>query len=114
MTTTIQAFSAAAIFAFAIAGTAGSAQAGMSGLEKLDVSNNAHPSAIVHQTKGKRAGNIVKGLAAGVAIGVIGAAAASGGLGRINESPHERRCRRWLNRCEMGYENACWKFEDHC
>lgn len=114
MKTTIQAFSAAAILAIAIAGTAGSAQAGMSGLAKLDASKNAHSSTIVHQTKGKRGGNLVKGLAAGVAIGVIGAAAVGGGLGRITESPHERRCRRWLNRCEMGYENACWKFDDRC
>lgn len=86
----------------------------MAGLAKFDPGATAQSPAIVHQTKGKRAGNLVKGLAAGVAIGVIGAAAASGGLGRITESPHERRCRRWLNRCDMGYENACWKYDERC
>ena len=86
----------------------------MAGLAKFDASAKSQPAAIVHQTKGKGAGNLVKGLAAGVAIGVIGAAAASAGLGRITESPHERRCRRWLSRCDMGYDNACWKYDERC
>ena len=69
---------------------------------------------IVHKT-GRRGRRI----AAGIALGVLGAVAAGAAYShydkrRYYESRWERRCRRWRRRCYRGNDRACWKFERRC
>lgn len=80
----------------------GSAQAGMSGLGAA----SAAPSSenLVQQIGISRR--------TGAAI-VIGALIVGSAMSHASRK-HERRCRRWFNRCEDGNERACWRYDTRC
>ena len=81
------------------------AQAGMAGLANAPTGMKTSEN-FIHQTgsRGRRAAWI-----AGAVILGLAAAEAS-----RRSTRHERRCRRWLNRCDRGYEQACWKYDTRC
>lgn len=60
---------------------------------------------------GRRRGRRGRGAAvgAGIALGVLGAIAASEA-----HASHRRRCRRWRRQCYNGSDRACWKYDDRC
>ena len=107
-------FFAIAILAAATALSAAPANAQMSALKSLDNAVVASDSAIVHKT-GRRGR-----FAAGLAIGIIGAAVATHHYNNHRPyyssrwSRHERRCRRWRRSCHRGYDRACWKYDNRC
>ncbi|MGI9410436.1 MAG: hypothetical protein ACR2OV_10215 [Hyphomicrobiaceae bacterium] len=82
------------------------AEAGMAGLAAPQKSASTSEQ-LIHKTgrRGRRAAII-----AGAVILGIAAAEAS----RRRSSRHYRRCRRWLDRCDRGYEAACWKYDSRC
>lgn len=104
---------ATALLAAATAFTAIPANAQMSGLKSLETATASET--IVHKT-GKRGR-----FAAGLAIGIVGAAIATHAYRHHHRryhaprwSHHERRCRRWRRACYRGYDRACWKYDDRC
>ncbi|MFY0613081.1 MAG: hypothetical protein JXQ99_16240 [Hyphomicrobiaceae bacterium] len=110
-------FFAIAILAAATALSAAPANAQMSALKSLDNAAVASDSAIVHKTgrRGRRGR-----FAAGLALGIVGAAIATHHYGYHRPyyssrwSRHERRCRRWRRSCYRGYDRACWKYDNRC
>jgi len=103
---------AIAAFAATAAISSAPAKAQMSGLSALAA---ASPTETLVQKTGKRGR-----LAAGLAIGIVGAAIASHAYADRNHyrgrrmSRHERRCRRWRRWCRDGEGRACWKFDNRC
>ena len=97
---------AIAIAASIFTAHAPTAEAGMAGLAAPHHSANGAEE-MIHKTgnRGRRAAII-----AGAVILGLAAAEAS----RRSSSRHHRRCRRWLNRCDRGYEQACWKYDTRC
>ena len=110
---TLTALAAAALITVAI--TTGSANAQMVGLSAAKASAAQAGQKLVHKT-GRR-GHRGK-FAAGIALGLLGAAAIASHSHRYYrdgyESRHERRCRRWMYRCEDGSYHACRKFDRRC
>lgn len=55
-------------------------------------------------------------IAAGVALGVLGAAALSSRAHADVEHDEEwrYRCNRWADQCEDGYRRACYRYENRC
>ena len=93
-----------------------SAQAQMAGLKSLDAAV-ASPSGLVQKTgsKSRRRGAI----GAGIAIGIIGAAAAAAAHVHRNdryyrERRYESRCRSWRRWCRNGDDEACWNYDRRC
>jgi hypothetical protein len=90
------------------------ANAQMSALKSLDNATATSDSDIVHKT-GRRGR-----FAAGLAIGIIGAAVAHQAYRHHRPyyssrwQRHERRCRRWRRACHNGYGRACWKYDNRC
>ncbi len=90
------------------------ANAQMSALKSLDNATADSASSIVHKT-GRRGR-----FAAGLALGIVGAAIATHHYGYHRPyyssrwSRHERRCRRWRRSCYRGYDRACWKYDNRC
>ena len=72
---------------------------------------------LVHKT-GRRRGRHGGKIAAGIALGIIGAAAIASHSHRYYrdsyESRPERRCRRWMYRCDNGSYHACRQFDRRC
>lgn len=107
-------FIAIALLAATTALSAAPANAQMSALKSLDNATAASGSAIVHKT-GRRGR-----FAAGLAIGIIGAAVATHAYRHHRPhyssrwQRHERRCRRWRRSCYRGYDRACWKYDNRC
>lgn len=85
----------------------------MTGIAKIDAA--PAESTLVHKT-GRRGRRI----AAGVALGLIGAVAAAHiydrhySRRRHYEPSYESRCDRWRRWCYNGSDQACWKFENRC
>jgi hypothetical protein len=103
----------AGLAAVVMVSAAAPAGAQMSGLKSLD---NA-TTGLIHKTgkRSRRNGRI----AAGVALGILGAAAAASSAHAYDEeyyreSRHERRCRRWRRWCHDGEHRACWKYDNRC
>jgi hypothetical protein len=70
---------------------------------------------LVHKTGRRHDGKV----AAGIALGLLGAAALAASSSRAAaeeryESRYERRCRRWQYRCEDGDFRSCRKFDRRC
>ena len=106
---TFTAFAAAALVTFTL--TTGTANAQMAGLAA------AKPPAgqdLVHKTGRRNRGRV----AAGITLGIIGAAAIASQSHRYYrdsyESRHERRCRRWMYSCDNGSYHACRQFDRRC
>jgi hypothetical protein len=106
---TLTALAASALVTFTL--TTGTANAQMAGLAA------AKPPAgqdLVHKTGRRNRGRV----AAGITLGIIGAAAIASQSHRYYrdsyESRHERRCRRWMYRCEDGHRRSCWEFDRSC
>ena len=105
---------AIALLAATTALAAAPASALMSALKSLDNAKAANTAGIVHKT-GRRGR-----FAAGLALGIVGAAIATHHYrhhGHYHEprwSRHERRCRRWRRACYNGYDRACWKYDNRC
>ena len=111
----IKSLTTAAVTALLLAGTT-TAQAQMAGLHSLDAI--AGNSGLVQKTgrRSRRNGRI----AAGVALGVIGAIAAAE-IYKSQRNRHERRwsrhrrsCNRWLRWCRNGDDRACWRYDSRC
>lgn len=112
MKTVFAAFAIAAIAATA----AVPANAQMSALKSLNNGAAASESAIVHKTgrKGRR-------IAAGIALGIIGAAALASGAHAYDRDYEEERywrrrnrCNRWRRWCRRGNDRSCWKYDNRC
>ena len=90
------------------------ANAQMSALKSIETAATTTDATIVHKT-GRRGR-----FAAGLAIGIVGAAIASHHYNNRNRyyssrwSRFERRCRRWRRACYNGYGRACWKYDNRC
>ena len=104
---------ATAVAVMLISGT--STQAQMAGLQSFDTV--AGKSDLVQKT-GKRS-HRNGAVAAGIALGVLGAAAAAHAH-RDNHyrdrrwSRHKRNCRRWRRWCHHGDDRACWRYDNRC
>ena len=112
---TLTALAAAALVTFTL--TTGTANAQMAGLAAAKASAAQAGQALVHKT-GRRRGRNGGKIAAGIALGIIGAAAIASQSHRYYRdsyaSRHERRCRRWMYRCDNGSYRACRKFDRRC
>ena len=104
---TFTALAVAALVTFTL--TTGTANAQMTGLAAQAGQD------LVHKTGRRRNGGKI---AAGIALGIIGAAAIASQSHRYYrdsyESRHERRCRRWMYRCDNGSYRARRKFDRRC
>ncbi len=114
---TFTALAAAAVLMTSI--STGSANAQMAGFAAAKAPTTEASQSIVHKTNGRRGGGRRHGgkIAAGIALGILGAAAIAHQSHRYSdsyESSHERRCRRWMYRCEDGNYRACNKFDRRC
>ena len=109
---TFTAVAAAALVAFTL--TTGTANAQMAGLAAAKAPAAKAGQDLVHKTGRRNRGRV----AAGIALGIIGAAAIASQSHRYYrdsyESRHERRCRRWMYRCDNGSYRACRKFDRRC
>ena len=105
---------AIAILATAAALSTAPANAQMSALKSFDNAASSSEATIVHKT-GRRGR-----FAAGLAIGIVGAAIATHHYNNRRPyyssrwSRHERRCRRLRRACYNGYGRACWKYDNRC
>ena len=105
---------AIALLAATAALSAAPANAQMSALKSFDKAAASTETAIVQKT-GRRGR-----FAAGLAIGIVGAAIAHQAYRHHRPhystrwSRHERRCRRWRRDCYDGYGRACRKFDYRC
>ena len=90
--------------------SAPSQAAGMSALQALGT--GAASSDTLIQKTGRRGGRI----AAGIALGIAGAAIAAHAYRHhhYRASRWERRCRRWARRCDWGNERACYRYDTRC
>lgn len=104
------------------------AQAAMVSVPGAAATQNDIKSPLIHKTQrrgrvrrgrgrfrgSRRRGRRGRGAAigAGIAIGVLGAIAAS--EAHAAERRHRRRCNRWRRQCYNGSDRACWKYEDRC
>ncbi len=109
---TLTTLAAAALVTFTL--TTGTANAQMAGLAAAKAPAAHAGQGLVHNTGRRNRGRV----AAGIALGIIGAAAIASQSHRYYrdsyESRHERRCRRWMYRCEDGDRHSCWKFDRSC
>ena len=110
---TVTALAAAALMMATLATTPANAQ--MAGLAAAKAPAASAGNKLVHKTGRRGRGRV----AAGIALGIIGAAAIAHGAHRYHyrdyyESRHERRCRRWMYRCEDGHYRSCLKFDRRC
>lgn len=107
-------FIAIAVLAATAALSTAPANAQMSALKSIDAAAASGNAAIVHKT-GRRGR---ARFAAGLAIGIVGAAIVADHYRHRYYSPrwsrHERRCRRWRQNCYRGYDGACWKYDNRC
>ncbi|MEM8976947.1 MAG: hypothetical protein AAGD43_33260 [Pseudomonadota bacterium] len=89
--------------------SAPSQAAGMTALKALG--DGAGTADTLVQKTGRR-GRI----AAGIALGIAGAAIAHHAYRHHHYRPSrwERRCRRWARRCDWGSDRACYKYETRC
>jgi hypothetical protein len=110
---TFTAFAAAALVTFTL--TTGTANAQMAGLAAAKAPAAQAGQDLVHKTGRRRNGGKI---AAGIALGIIGAAAIASQSHRYYrdsyESRHERRCRRWMYSCDNGSYHACRQFDRRC
>jgi hypothetical protein len=99
---------AAAFLTLAVQGTAHAQMPGLAGVQSAQTEQ-----ALVHKT-GRRGGRI----AAGFVLGALSATAIAHGSRHYYDDRddwrHERRCRRWMYRCEDGHRRSCWKFDRRC
>jgi hypothetical protein len=106
--TKLTAVAAAALLTLTVQGTAHAQMSGLTGVQSAQTDQ-----LFVHKT-GRRGGRI----AAGIALGVLSAAAIAHGSRHYYDDRddwrHERRCRRWMYRCEDGDRRSCWKFDRRC
>ena len=104
----LTAVAAAAFLAFAVQGTAHAQMSALAGVQSAQTDQ-----LVVHKT-GRRDGRI----AAGIALGVLSAGAIAHGSRHYYDDRddwrHERRCRRWMYRCEDGDRRSCRKFDRRC
>ena len=109
---TFTALAAAALVTFTL--TTGAANAQMTGLAAAKAPAAQAGQDIVHKTGRRNRGRI----AAGIALGIIGAAAIASQSHRYHrdsyESRHERRCRSWMYRCDSGSYYTCRQFDRRC
>jgi len=95
--------------------TVAPAHAQMSGLA-VKAPTVAAGQEILHKTGSRRGGKV----AAGIALGILGVAAIAAANSRQSyaeeryEDDYNRRCRRWMYRCEDGSNRACRKYDRHC
>ena len=84
--------------------------AGMSALKALE--SGAATSDTLIQKTGRRGGRI----AAGIALGIAGAAIATHAYRHHHYRPSrwERRCNRWARKCDYGNERACYRLDTRC
>ena len=107
-------FIAIAILAATAALSTAPANAQMSALKSIETAATTADTTIVHKT-GRRGR-----FAAGLAIGIVGAAIATHHYKSRHRyyshrwSRHERRCRRLRRACYNGYGRACWKYDNRC
>ncbi len=107
-------FTIAAVAAAAMLAIGAPAQAQMSAMKAAAPVTSGAKADLVHKT-GRRGRRI----AAGIALGIVGAAAYAHARRHHYHRPHyswrhERRCRRWRRWCWRGNEHACWKYDTRC
>lgn len=91
--------------------SAPSQAAGLSALKALETGAASSNTLIQKTGRRGRAGRI----AAGIALGIAGAAIAHHTYRHgYYESRYERRCRRWARKCDWGNDRACWKLDTRC
>ena len=109
---TLTALAASALVTFTL--TTGTANAQMAGLAAAKAPAAQAGQDLVHKTGRRNRGRV----AAGITLGIIGAAAIASQSHRYYrdsyESRHERRCRRWMYRCDNGSYYDCRKFDRSC
>ncbi|RPG39358.1 MAG: hypothetical protein CBC34_014510 [Hyphomicrobiaceae bacterium TMED74] len=90
--------------------SAPSSAAGMSALKALET-GAATSDNLVHKT-GRRGRRI----AAGIALGIVGAAIATHAYRHHHYRPSrwERRCNCWARKCEWGNDRACYRYDTRC
>jgi hypothetical protein len=104
----LTAVAAAALLTLAVQGPAHAQMPGLSGVR------SAQAAPVLVQKTGRRGGRI----AAGIALSVLSAAAIAHGTRHYYDERgdwrDERRCRRWMYRCEDGDRRSCRKFDRRC
>ncbi len=106
MKTSITAIVCAAMISLAVA----PAHANGLGFTVSPVKSGFSAQSQIVKVKSKKGRGVVAGVAIG--LGILGIVAAASRASAAEE--HARQCRRWLARCEDGSERSCWKFDNRC